>query len=57
MSISTFTAAPLIAAPIKKVHPPRTMVALRPIVLVTRLATRDEKNPAIYKEDVKAVRT
>ena len=57
MSISIFMAAALMAAPTRKATPPSNMTAWRPTAFVKRPATSDAANPAIYKEEVKAVRT
>jgi hypothetical protein len=39
------------------VQPPMTMVFLRPIAAVTRLATSDAANPAMYSDDVNDVKS
>lgn len=56
MSISMFIAAALSAVPAKKTRPPMSKMPLRPVVVVTRPATRDESNPDTYNEEVNAVR-
>lgn len=50
-------APPLMAAPARKVQPPRTMVFLRPNAAETRLATSEAAKPAMYSDDVNAVKT
>ena len=56
MSIGRLTAPPLTAAPTKKVKPPKNMMFLRPMELVRRLAISEVAKPAMYSEDVKAVK-
>lgn len=55
MSMKIFWAAPLMAPPAKKMQPPKTMVFLRPNAVVTRLAKREDINPARWREDVNSV--
>ncbi|GFY85828.1 hypothetical protein Acr_04g0005660 [Actinidia rufa] len=49
-------AAPLGWGHLREVQPPSTMMFRRPKASVRQLATRDEANPAIYSEDVNAVK-
>jgi len=55
MSMKIFWAAALMAPPAKKMQPPKIMVFLRPNVVVTRLAKREDINPARWREDVNSV--
>ncbi|THU46223.1 hypothetical protein C4D60_Mb09t02680 [Musa balbisiana] len=55
MSMRTFLAAPLSAAPIRKTSPPPNMDHLRPNVLVTIDAKKEAINAARYSDDVKVV--
>ncbi|KAF2299687.1 hypothetical protein GH714_002454 [Hevea brasiliensis] len=57
MSMEMLAAPPLMAAPAKKVQPPSTMVFLRPNAAVRRLATSEAAKPAMYSDDVNAVKT
>ncbi|KAF3773461.1 hypothetical protein EJ110_NYTH47963 [Nymphaea thermarum] len=57
MSMATFCAAPLMAAPTRKVKPPKIMDAFLPDTLVTAEAVKDATSPATYKDDVKSVRS
>ena len=55
MSMAMFTAAALMMEPVRNSAPPMSMMAWRPTLLVTRLATRDDSVPAIHNDDVNAV--
>ncbi|KAH0452467.1 hypothetical protein IEQ34_019766 [Dendrobium chrysotoxum] len=57
ISIKTFTAAPLMIAPTKKVRPPPNMDHLRPNALVTVEAKKEAIRAARYKDDVNSVRS
>ncbi|KAF7140776.1 hypothetical protein RHSIM_Rhsim06G0083000 [Rhododendron simsii] len=54
--MATSLAPPLMAPPAKNKQPPSTMMFLRPKAAVRRLATRDEAKPAMYRDDVNAVK-
>ncbi|KAG5544034.1 hypothetical protein RHGRI_016702 [Rhododendron griersonianum] len=56
ISMATSLAPPLMAPPTKNKQPPNTMMFLRPKATVRRLATRDEAKPAMYRDDVNAVK-
>jgi len=55
ISISTLTAVPLRAEPIKKLAPPINIDILRPYILVMGDAKKEAISPARYREDVNVV--
>lgn len=55
MSMATFSAAPLMAAPTRKVAPPRSIDHLRPNTRVTVEAKNEATSAARYSDDVKVV--
>jgi hypothetical protein len=55
MSISTFSAAPVSAAPTRNVTPPPNMDHLRPATRVTVAAKKDATSAARYSEEVNMV--
>lgn len=57
MSISTLMAEASRAEPTKNKMPEITKVPLRPVLFMTRPAAKDATRPAMYNEEVNAVRT
>jgi hypothetical protein len=55
ISIAMFTAAALTMEPARNMTPPSSMMAWRPIFLVTLLATKDDRAPARNSDDENAV--
>ncbi|CAA7394662.1 unnamed protein product [Spirodela intermedia] len=57
MSMATSLAAPLMAAPARKVTPPKSIEILRPKTRVTVDAKKEATSAARYREEVNAVRS